>query len=139
MDVSMLFLFQNIFVVTFLFWAISTGGKLSFKLRKWKNNLELFECGFLSSIKYNIHFNFNFIIIVWLLIIYDVEFFFVIPYLFNWTYMAPQSFWIYVFFLSIVIVTLLQRIRFDLVAAVPVPNRATQCLLLSFLPRPGAW
>ena len=107
MDVSLMFLFQNIIVLSFVFWALSCSSKKTFKLKKYKHDLELFECGFFSSNRFNMHFNLHFLFIVWLLIIYDVEFFFLIPHIFNWSYVTPQFLLIYGFFLSSVIITLL--------------------------------
>lgn len=52
-------------------------------------------------------FNLSFLIIVWLLIIYDVEFFFLVPYIFNWTLLGSEFLFYYNLFLAIALITLL--------------------------------
>ena len=65
-------------------------------LHKEKNrvNKEIYECGFLNINKLTIVPNFAFLIIAVLLIVYDLEFFFLVPLSFNMSNLVNAHFYI---------------------------------------------
>lgn len=104
LDFSIGFLFQNIFLVTLLFWALTFLGNKFFKKKDYKSGFELFECGFLTTHNLNLNFNYSFFLTAVLLILYDLEFFFLLPFIFNLSAVTFISCVIFsLFFLLIVI------------------------------------
>ena len=82
-NLSVLFFFQSIFLVTLIFWALSLIGEKFFKSNSQEISQEIFECGFFVVSSLRLRFNFNFFILGILLLIYDIEFFFLVPFFFN--------------------------------------------------------
>lgn len=99
LDLSIFFLIQNIFLLTLLFWLLSFLGTKFFKKKDYKSAVELFECGFLTTHTLNLTFNYNFLITATLLILYDIEFFFLIPVLFNYSLITPKVILVYFLFI----------------------------------------
>ena len=69
----------------------------------YRATTEIFECGFLSTHSLNLSFNFNFLITATLLILYDVEFLFLLPVLFNYSCVSLEVLLAYLFFLIMII------------------------------------
>ena len=86
--------FINLLILTFIFWIIVIVGEKFLHKEKNKVNREIYECGFLNINKLTIVPNFAFLIIAILLIIYDLEFFFLIPLSFNMVYLWNIHFFI---------------------------------------------
>lgn len=105
LDISIFFLIQNIFLLTLLFWLLSFLGTKFFKKKTYRASTELFECGFLSTHTLNLSFNYNFLITATLLILYDVEFFFLLPVLFNYSLVSLETVAPFLFFLSFIVVS----------------------------------
>lgn len=105
LDVSIFFLIQNIFLLTLLFWLLSFLGTKFFKKKTYRGGTELFECGFLATHSLNLSFNFNFLITATLLILYDVEFFFLLPVLFNYNLITLSVLGAYLFFFAFIILS----------------------------------
>lgn len=82
-DVSLFFLFQNIVILMLIFWGLSWLGDRFYKLKNHKATENVYECGFTSTHALRVSINFGFFIIALLLILYDVEFLFLIPVYFN--------------------------------------------------------
>lgn len=83
LDSSIYFFIQNVFVITTLFWFLSFIGEKFFKKKQYINSYEVFECGFSSTHELDLTFNYNFFITAVLLILYDIEFFYMLPVAFN--------------------------------------------------------
>lgn len=77
------FLIQNILIFSLIFWAITIYGEQFFKQKNFKTKRNFYECGFKSTVDINMQFNFNFLIICVFLILYDIEFVFMMPFFFN--------------------------------------------------------
>lgn len=105
LDISIFFLIQNIFLITLLFWLLSFLGTKFFKKKTYRAGTELFECGFLTTHSLNLSFNYNFLITATLLILYDVEFFFLIPALFNYNLITVQVIFTYFFFFIFILIS----------------------------------
>lgn len=105
LDISIFFLIQNIFLLTLLFWLLSFLGTKFFKKKSYRATAELFECGFLTTHNLNLSFNYNFLITATLLILYDIEFFFLLPVLFNYSLVSLEMLGAYLFFIIFIIVS----------------------------------
>lgn len=105
LDLSIFFLIQNIFLLTLLFWLLSFLGTKFFKKKNYRATTELFECGFLTTHSLNLSFNYNFLITATLLILYDVEFFFLLPVLFNYNLVCLEILGAYLVFFIFIIVS----------------------------------
>lgn len=78
-----LFFFQHVFMFCIIFWLLTWAGEFFFKKKNHKTKKNFYECGFKSTVDINIQINFNFIILCVFLILYDVEFIFLIPFYTN--------------------------------------------------------
>lgn len=105
LDLSIFFILQNIFLITLLFWLLSFLGTKFFKKKTYRASTELFECGFLTTHSLNLTFNYNFLITATLLILYDIEFFFLLPVLFNYSLISLTTVLTYLFFVTFIIVS----------------------------------
>ena len=105
LDVSIFFLIQNIFLLTLLFWLLSFLGTKFFKKKTYRATHELFECGFLTTHTLNLTFNYNFLITATLLILYDIEFFFLLPVLFNYSLISLEVLAAFIFFTCFIVVS----------------------------------
>lgn len=105
LDLSIFFLIQNIFLLTLLFWLLSFLGTKFFKKKNYRAATELFECGFLTTHTLNLNFNYNFLITATLLILYDIEFFFLLPVLFNYSLVTLSVIFTYFFFIIYIVIS----------------------------------
>lgn len=105
-DTILLFFLQNILILTLIFWLLSYLGTKFFQERHFISSTEFFECGFFSTDSFNIKFNLNFLIIINLLILYDVEFLFIVPYFYNFQSTTLFSSFLFILFLLLVIIAL---------------------------------
>ena len=106
-DVSLFFLFQNIFILMMIFWLLSYLGDKFYKNKQYKTSENVYECGFTSSHALRVNINFGFFIIALLLILYDIEFFVLIPILFNINNCSLLQLLVYWFFLIVVVLSFL--------------------------------
>lgn len=103
-DIGLVFIFQNIFLLMCIFWLLSFIGDKYFKNKFYKASKEVYECGFLSTHKLKVMFNLSFFLIACLLILYDVEFLFLIPFYFNFSNLTLTSliiYWIFYIFILV--------------------------------------
>lgn len=105
LDLSIYFLFQNIFIITLLFWFLTFIGNKFFKKKEYKSGPELFECGFFTTHNLNLSFNYTFFLTAVLLILYDLEFFFLLPFIFNIGSISFLSFVIFIIFFFLIIIS----------------------------------
>ena len=94
-DVSLFFLFQNIIILMLIFWLLSWLGDRFYKLKTHKSTENVYECGFTSTHALRVSINFGFFIIALLLILYDVEFLFLIPVYFNMGFLTVSAALVY--------------------------------------------
>lgn len=71
----------------------------------YKSGENVYECGFSSTHSLRVTLNFGFFIIALLLILYDIEFFFLIPMYFNFYSYDSASIIIYWVFLTFVVLS----------------------------------
>jgi NADH-quinone oxidoreductase subunit A len=82
-DVIILFFIQNILIFSLVFWLLVAAGNLFAKKKENYNKKKFYECGFKAISDINIQININFALICVFLVLYDVEFLFFYPLLFN--------------------------------------------------------
>lgn len=106
-DLSLFFLFQNIIILMLIFWLLSWLGDKFYKVKLHKSSDNVYECGFTSMHALRVSINFGFFIIALLLILYDIEFLFLIPLYFNLTSLNICSVIIYWVFLTFITLSFL--------------------------------
>jgi NADH:ubiquinone oxidoreductase subunit 3 (subunit A) len=102
----MLFFLQNIIVFSLIFWVLTILGSYFYKKKNHKNKRNFYECGFKSISDINIQININFIMVCIFLIIYDIEFTFLFPALFNFINLNFFQFFFFIIFIILIIMSL---------------------------------
>jgi len=103
-DIVMFFFLQNIIIFSGIFWALTIIGSYFYKKKNHKNKRSFYECGFKSIADVNLQINLNFIMICVFLILYDIEFTFLFPALFNvWSLGILQLLYLIIFVVFIII------------------------------------
>jgi len=100
------FLAQNIALFSIIFWILTVAGEKFFKPKNHKTKKNYYECGFKSTVDINVQFNFNFIIICVFLILYDVEFMYLMPFFLNMVNISIFQFILFIFFMVLIIISL---------------------------------
>lgn len=93
---------MNIFILMLVFWVLAWLGEKLYKIKYYNASTEVYECGFYTFHALKIELNLSFVIIAFLLILYDIEFFFLIPFFFNLmgsTFLASVIFWTFLIFI----------------------------------------
>lgn len=104
-DIGLIFICQNILLLMCIFWFLSFIGDKYFKNKFYKSSREVYECGFLSTHKLKVAFNLSFFLIACLLILYDIEFLFLVPFFFNSLNFTLYSVCVYWFFYIFILVS----------------------------------
>ena len=84
-----------------LFWLLSWVGDRFYKTKNYKAADNIYECGFTSTHSLRVSINFSFFLVALLLILYDIEFFFLIPIFFNiggLSAITCVSYWVFIVF-----------------------------------------
>lgn len=105
-DIVILFLLQNIFIFSFIFWGLTWAGEYFFKKKNQSSKKNFYECGFKSTSDINIQINLNFSILCVFLILYDIEFTFILPILINFTFSSLFQYILINVFIVIIIISL---------------------------------
>jgi len=101
------FMCVNILLVSTLFWLLTYIGYI---VRDDFENYDIgifYECGFRSLQKVNIKFNLNTLVLSLFLILYEIEFLFLIPYSFTLDIMCIHTAPLFFIFILFILVTLL--------------------------------
>lgn len=106
-DIVILFLIQNIFIFSVIFWLFTIIGEFFYKKKNHNFKKNFYECGFKSTSDVNIQINFNFSIICVFLILYDVEFTLLMPFLLNFINVNIFSLFISLVFIILIIISLI--------------------------------
>jgi NADH-quinone oxidoreductase subunit A len=86
-----------------LFWLLSWLGDRFYKAKNHKASESVYECGFTSTHALRVSINFGFFVIALLLILYDIEFLFLIPVYFNLASLgiaAAAVYWAFILFVA---------------------------------------
>jgi len=102
----MFFFIQNIIIFSLIFWALTVIGSFFYKKKNHKSKKHFYECGFKSIADINIQINLNFIMICVFLILYDIEFTFLFPFLFNVWFLSYFQLFIFILFVFFIVISL---------------------------------
>ena len=105
-DIVMLFFIQNIIIFSLIFWVLTILGSYFYKKKNHKYKRNFYECGFKSTSDLNLQINLNFIMVCIFLILYDVEFVFLFPILFNFSKIFFLQYFFFIFFIIFIILSL---------------------------------
>jgi NADH-quinone oxidoreductase subunit A len=86
-----------------VFWFLSWLGDRFYKAKNHKASENVYECGFSSTHALRVSINFGFFVIALLLILYDIEFLFLIPVYFNLASLGALGaavYWVFVLFMA---------------------------------------
>ena len=106
-DIVLFFFFQNILIFSLIFWVLTWAGEFFFKQKSHVSKKQFYECGYKTLSEMNIQLNINFTLLCIFLILYDVEFIFLFPFLFNISFVSLLEFFFFIFFLFFVLLSLL--------------------------------
>ena len=99
-DIIVIFLIQNVLIFLLIFWLLTWLTEYFFKKKQHLSKRQFYECGFRTLSELNIQINVNFSLLCIFLILYDIEFTFLFPFLFNILNIGLVEFFIYFFFLQ---------------------------------------
>jgi NADH:ubiquinone oxidoreductase subunit 3 (subunit A) len=105
-DIVMLFFIQNILIFSIIFWGLTVLGSFFYKKKNHKTKRNFYECGFKSTSDLNFQINLNFIMICIFLILYDIEFTFLFPILFNLSNISYIQYLLFILFIFLIILSL---------------------------------
>lgn len=105
-DILVLFLIQNILIFALIFWGLTWAGEYFYKKKNHTAKKQFYECGFKVTNDVDLQFNFNFTILCIFLVLYDVEFIFLMPCLFNLFNITVYSYVILMLFLILILLSL---------------------------------
>ena len=101
-DTVLLFFLQNVLMFGLIFWLLTFICEYFYKSKNQTSKRQFYECGFKSLTDTNIQININFTLLCVFLILYDIEFVFLFPILFN--LLSVGFFEILIFFIFIFLI-----------------------------------
>ena len=110
-DIVVFFLLQNILIFCFIFWFLTWAGNYFFKKKNKFFKKKFYECGFNTLNDITIQININFTLLCVFLILYDIEFTFIYPILFNISHSNIFSLFILLSFIFLIILSLIYDIQ----------------------------
>ena len=105
--IYLFYLIQSIFLFCFIFWGLTWGGEYFLRKKENETKKNFYECGFKATVDVNITTSLNFILFCIFLVLYDVEFLFLIPIYFNLEFISLFHFFILSVFVLLILVSLL--------------------------------
>lgn len=105
-DIILVYCLQNILIFSLIFWGLTWGGEFFFKKKNHLTKKQFYECGYKATSEMNIQININFTLVCIFLILYDVEFLFLYPVFFNMLSITMIQFFILIFFLFMIVLSL---------------------------------
>lgn len=106
-DIVLIFFIQNVFIFTIIFWALTWASEFFYKKRNHKTKRKFYECGFKSISDLNLQININFALLCVFLILYDVEFLFLVPIFFNLYDISFFQFVVLLIFIFLILISLI--------------------------------
>ena len=102
----LIFLIQNVLIFSIIFWLLTWGAEYFFTKKPQLTKKQFYECGFKSISELNIQVNYNFFMLAVFLILYDIEFTFLYPVLFNFSKITIIELLLVFFFFFFIIISL---------------------------------
>jgi NADH:ubiquinone oxidoreductase subunit 3 (subunit A) len=105
-SVILLFFIQNVLVFAGIFWLLTWLTEWFFQKKSHRAKRQVYECGFRAVSDLNIQLNVNFSLVCVFLVLYDVEFTFLFPFLFNFFLGDALAYYAFAAFLACILVSL---------------------------------
>ena len=105
-DSLLLILVFNSLVFSFIFWLLTFAAKYFYQDKYSNYKLNFYECGFKSISKLRLNFSIQFVLLAAFLIIYDSEFLMLFPIAFNFFYVEPYQYFVFLVFMLFLLVAL---------------------------------
>lgn len=105
-DILVMYLLQNVLIFGIIFWLLTWGAEYFYTKKNHVSKKQFYECGFRTLSELNIQINLNFSLVCVFLILYDVEFTFLFPILFNFWNCFFFEFVILLIFFFLIILSL---------------------------------
>ncbi len=102
----LIFLIQNVLIFSIIFWLLTWGAEYFFTKKPQLTKKQFYECGFKSISELNIQVNYNFFMLSVFLVLYDIEFTFLYPVLFNYSKISIFEFILFFFFFFFIVISL---------------------------------
>lgn len=90
-SIILLAFIQNVFLFCMIFWGLTWLGEWYANPKDHKTKAQVYECGFKALSDLNLEVNLNFSLVCAFLILYDVEFTFLFPLLFNFSLLTSAG------------------------------------------------
>ncbi len=110
-DVTILYFINYVFIFSVIFWVLSLINMLFSKKKNHFFKKKFYECGFSALSDINISININFLLIGVFLILYDIEFTFLFPFLVNIGLVNIYSFTPFFLFFFLILLSLLYDLQ----------------------------
>ena len=110
-SIILLAFIQNVFLFCMIFWGLTWLGEWYANPREHKAKRQVYECGFKALSDLNLEVNLNFSLVCAFLILYDVEFTFLFPLLFNFGAVDAQAFFLAGVFFSFLLLALVYDVN----------------------------
>nr|YP_010632222.1 NADH dehydrogenase subunit 3 [Cryptocaryon irritans]WBP62338.1 NADH dehydrogenase subunit 3 [Cryptocaryon irritans] len=104
---GILLFLENILIFCLIFWFLTWAGGYFFKKKNHFYKKKFYECGFNTLDDINIQINLNFALICVFLILYDIEFVFIYPALFNIYNLNYFQFFLLMVFILLIVFSLI--------------------------------
>jgi len=112
-DMVIFYLIQNVFIFCCIFWVLTWGAEYFFQKKNQTAKKQFYECGFRTLSELNVQINLNFSMMCVFLILYDIEFTFLFPILFNFLNLYFLDLIILFFFFFVIIYSLYYDWQFN--------------------------
>lgn len=111
--VVIFWLLNNILIFSIIFWLLTWVGEYFYKKKNQTSKKKFYECGFKSINDINIQINLNFSILCVFLILYDVEFIFILPAVMNIMFFSLTNYILLCVFIYLIIISLIYDIQMN--------------------------
>ena len=105
-DILVFFLCQHVLLFSFIFWFLTWASEYYYNKKNDSAKKQTYECGFKSLDSLNFQINLNFVLLCVFLLLYDVEFTFLLPIVFNVYHTILFNFWLFVAFVVLMFICL---------------------------------
>lgn len=106
-SILLLFFLQNVLVFGLIFWLLTWLTEWFFQKKNHVAKAQLYECGFKAISDINIQINVNFSLVCVFLVLYDVEFIFLFPLLFNSFFAEAAACFVFFAFIFFILISLI--------------------------------
>lgn len=112
-DIVVIYLLQNVAIFSIIFWLLTWGAEYFYTKKNHLSKKQFYECGFKTLSELNMQININFSMLCIFLILYDIEFTFLFPILFNMLNISIFEYLFLIIFILFIILSLLYDWQFN--------------------------